>query len=191
MIAGSRFRTMVLVLSCCLSTVAQAEIRKVEVPLSSEMISAYTAPDSSAGGYYVLTFEVPSSATAVEIKSALLEFYADVSSNAVDGWVNDSPVVELYALKNPYSVDLDLSKVHGQSAAVKPVQVGEARRIVLDVTSIVQAWAKDPELNHGMILGSFRGMKEGVFSIRNDRLGAGELARLTILYETADEAAAE
>jgi hypothetical protein len=182
---------MVLALLFCLAGVARAELRKVEVPLSSEAVTAHTAPDPSGSIFYVLTVEVPASLTAVEIKSALLDLYADVSSNAVDGWVNDSPVIELYALKNPYSEDLDLSKVHGQSAALKPVQVGEARRVVLDVTSIVQAWAKDPELNHGMILGSFRGMKEGVCSIRNDRLIPGELARITILYDTPNDGVVE
>ena len=191
MIPRWNIRVAVLLFSCCLSTGARAEIRKLELPLSTDAVTAYTAPDSSTGDYYVVTFDVPVGVRDSRIMSAVLEFYVDASATSIDGWVNETPVIELYALKEPISEDLDLNAIHEQSAAVEPVVIGEKRRVVLDVTGVVQSWVQDPALNHGLILGSFRGTKEGVFSLCTDPLGGGEIARVTILYEMASEGTGE
>ena len=183
-------RGLAVLLQCCVVNTTNAEIRTLEIGLASDAVTRYTSPDSTLSGCYVVALDVPDTVKAGKLVSAMLEFYGDVSAKPIDGWVNETPVIELYALNGPISEGVDLSVVKEPSAAVKAVRIGERRRIVLDVTSILRAWLEDPARNHGMILGSLRGGREGVFELQTDDFGPGQVARVTILYrlDTAQEA---
>lgn len=182
-------RGLAVLLLCCVVNTANAEIQKLEISLASDAVTRYTSPDSTLSDCYVVALDVPDAVKAGKLVSAMLEFYGDVSAKPINGWVNETPVIELYGLNRSISEGVDLSVAEEPSAAVKAVRIGEKHRIVLDVTSILRAWLEDPARNHGMILGSLRGGREGVFELRIDELGPGQVARITILYrlDTAQE----
>ncbi len=61
-----------------------------------------------------------------------------------------------------------------------PRRTKQNRRIRLDVTEIVRYLIDDPDRNHGLVVGSFRGQREGLFEIKTDVLPNDAVARLVI-----------
>lgn len=158
--------------------------RKIVVSLSADDVTAHVPQDTTAGTSYVLQIAIPQGVSAPAIQAAYLEFYVDASSVAIDGWQNETPVVEIYMLENEVAGEPNPEQFRKPSGMVRNVPVGDNRRVRINVTEALRYLAENPSRNHGFVLGSFRGVAEGRFTIRNDRLDGGALARLTIV--TAD-----
>lgn len=151
----------------------------VDVPATG--LSTFSPDSAGLGSYYVLQFVPPSGVTAQTLRHAFLEFFLDAAAREVDGYTDKSPVLEVYALKSTFTGQLDPSQFMAQTLpAVRNVAVGNERRVVVDITEIVRVYLKDPNKNHGLIVGSLTGMRPGVFSIRTDKIGGSAVARIVL-----------
>jgi len=160
--------------------VGQACADRTTIWLSTTDVSTHKPQDSTLGDYYIVKFQLPASLRSADLKAAFLEFHANVSAKSFDGWVNETPVVEAYALTARHTAQLDPTKFRKPSPAVRNVRTGENRRIRLNVTEIVLYLLDNPAGNHGLAVGSFRGQREGMFEIKTNVLPNNAVARLVI-----------
>ena len=136
-----------------------------------------------ASPYTILAISIPPEVTAAKLTRAILEFRADVFVQPIDGWVNDTPVVEVYALSSDLTGSYDASKLVQPSAMKRPVSTGENRTVRIDITEAVRYWLANPSKNHGLVLGSFRGAREGSFVVKADATREGALAAVSFILE--------
>ena len=151
----------------------------VDVPASG--LSTFSPDSAGLGSYYVLQFDPPAGVTSRTLRHAFLEFFLDASAREVDSYTDNSPVLEVYALKSTFTGQLDPSQFMAQALpAVRNVAVGDERRVVVDITEIVRVYLEDSAENHGLIVGSLTGIRPGVFSIRTDKIGGSAVARVVL-----------
>jgi hypothetical protein len=104
----------------------------------------------------------------------------DVSSRASEGLQNETPLFEVYALKSAFSGEVDPDQFQEQDLpTTRPVVVGSGRRVVIDITEAVGCYVADPAGNHGLIVGSLTGARDGLFTIRSGDFGPSTLGRIT------------
>ena len=159
---------------------------------SSDVI-AHTEADTSVGQYYTVSYQLPSDLHIEDLENAILEIYLTVrakprteASNGPEGnvpehtiqYINEAPVVEVFALREAYTGSVDLERLDTATKASRPVALGASRRVLIDVTSIVRAQLDGSAANFGFILGSVTGEREGDFSVVSDRFPHGAVARL-------------
>jgi hypothetical protein len=133
------------------------------------------------GDVYLLRFDLP--AEMASVRRAYLELYVDAASRAIDGSANDTPVIEVYALKSPFSGTVDPSQFKPQTIPTARNAVARTnKRFVTDITEIVRAFATDATTNHGLLVGSVTGDREGVYAIRTDGFEGKGVARITVLH---------
>jgi hypothetical protein len=155
-----------------------SEATRTSVILSSDDITAHMPENPNLGTYYVVSVSVPPEAARVQW--AFLEFYVDVSSRASDELQNETPLFEVYALKGAFSGDIDLNQFQPQDLpTMRPVAVGSGRRVVMDITEIVKVYIANPASNHGLIVGSLTGSRDGLFTLRSGEFGLSSLGRIT------------
>jgi hypothetical protein len=116
---------------------------------------------------------------------AYLEFYLDVDAREVGDVVNPAPWLDVYALAG--TIGESLGEEDFAAAATPPgnVLLGENRRVLRDVTDIVRGYLANPQSNHGLVLGSLRGLREGLFTVQTGVLAEGIVAQLIIHYRDA------
>ncbi|MFQ5479487.1 MAG: hypothetical protein ACE5EO_12610 [Candidatus Krumholzibacteriia bacterium] len=154
---------------------------KYVMHLTTGDLSKQKAAGESLGDFYILQFEMPS--TVRSIRRAYLELFVDASSRTIGGYTNDTPVIEVYALKGPFSGTLDPNQFEAQAVPVLGnVVAGGNKRVVLDITEIAASFLENPAKNHGLVIGSLTEDREGIFSIRNDAFNGQGVARITFLY---------
>jgi hypothetical protein len=162
-----------VVIAFWLVSASDTDARRIVVNVGASDLSTY-APGGSLGSYYVLEIQPPQELTAANVELAILEFYVDAASMEKDGYQEDTPVIELYALKNEFTGSVDPNQfVLDPRPVTHNVAVGINRRMMIDVTEIVRSYLKDPTTNHGLIIGSLTGEREGLFSIKSDVLDQG------------------
>ena len=71
---------------------------KLSINLTDNEISQFSPADTSYGHYYLFDFEIPQIVTAKNVYRVYLEVCLDISSNATLDYVNEAPVIEVYAL---------------------------------------------------------------------------------------------
>jgi hypothetical protein len=144
--------------------------------------TAHTEADTSIGRYYTLAYPLPEALSSESVELAMLELYIDVRAKVRDGYVNEAPVLEVYALTEAWAGAVDPAIMDWQTGAVRPVALGEDRRVLLDVTDIVRAHLAGRVGNHGLILGSITGRRDGDFRLVSGALpgdGVGQLRLYT------------
>jgi hypothetical protein len=152
--------------------------KRISLNLSSADLTAQTPDDPGLGTYYVLNFRVPPGAARVQW--AFLEFYVDVASRAREGMENQTPLFEVYPLKSAFSGEVDPAEFQAQDLpTTRHVVAGSGRRVVIDITEIVNSYAANPASNHGLIVGSLTGTRDGLFTIRSGDFGPSSLGRIT------------
>jgi len=174
-----------------LSALEEARAAKRSISLTVTDVGTQTPVDTSLAAFYTIDFELPSDIEPSVLRIAVLEFYADVESFVRGDWVflsedsvetvgylNDSPVLELYPLKSAFSGQLDSSQLDRRYGVTQPLVVGENRRVVLDVTSVARAYLKSPSQNYGFVIGSLTEMREGKFTLQAGSFSDGSLAKL-------------
>ena len=148
--------------------------------VSETNLTTYEAADSNHGDFYILSFSVP--AEAKPVGRVYLEFYVDVEARAVNGYTNDTPVIEVYALKSAFAGTLDPTKFEtGVLRMVKNVPIGENRRVVLDITEIAKSYAANSLANYGIVIGSLTGSRDGLFTVRSDAFDGDTVCKITFL----------
>ena len=85
----------------------------------------------------------------------------------------------MYALNKAFSGTINTNDFEPQTLpTIRNVVLGKNRRILVDITDIIKSYIDSPSKNHGLILGSLTGDRDGKFTIRNDVLGSGAPARI-------------
>lgn len=150
------------------------------VLINSGDITLRTDPDTTVGAYYTVSYSAPEGLTTDNLERVILEVYLDVSAKAREEYVNEAPVLEVYALKEPFVSRLEPESLDRATRSVRPVARGAGRRVVIDITSIVRAHLQGTLINNGIVIGSLTGMREGQFTILSDRLPDGAVGRIFI-----------
>ncbi len=155
-----------------------ATSKNVTVRVDSQSLTAGT---SERGAYYVVSLAIPDEVLGKRLDSVLLEFYVDVAPDATIG-VEYAPSIEVFPLTAPLQVGRQptFSTAHPTS---RPVALGEGRHVMIDITDIVKGWIASPSTNHGLVIGSFGGPKNGGLAVRNDLLGNGKAVQATFFYQ--------
>jgi hypothetical protein len=165
------------------------------VLIRSDEVAAHTDTDTTVGQYYTVSYDLPVSLRAQDLEIALLEIYMDVRakprleySNAPEGdqpekaieYVNEAPVIEVYALTQPYAGSVDLERFDAATRAVRPVALGTGRRVLIEITDILRGQLDGRIPNHGIVLGSLTGTRDGDFALVQDKLPKSAIGRLRI-----------
>jgi hypothetical protein len=114
------------------------------------------------------------------VEKALLEVYVNVDARSREGYLNDTPVLEVFALTEPFGSELDTERLERSTGVARPVALGSDRRVLLDVTRIVRACLGGTRTNYGIVVGSLTGMREGDFEMATGRLPGGVVAQLHV-----------
>lgn len=157
----------------------EAASSSVTVAVTTSALSTYSAETQPS---YVLSVSIPEELTGKRLDTALLEFYVDAAL-VESAEIEHSPSIDVRALTAAYSGSGDPQFSVESGGASRPVEVGEQRKVVVDITGIVKAWIESPQSNHGLVIGSLRGSKAGDFSVRTDVLGGGKVATVTFFYQ--------
>jgi hypothetical protein len=160
---------------------ANDDSRRV-VTIRSTDVTARTDPDTSLGQYYTISYAVPAGLSAVRLDQALLELYVDVRAKVRDEYVNEAPVLEIYAMIRPFAGSVEPERLDSQTRVVRPVSLGLRKRVVLDITKIVRAQVAGELSNNGVVLGTVTGSRDGDFRLVEGLLGEGVVGRIR-LYE--------
>jgi hypothetical protein len=176
-------KIMILGTVIVLSVLAvSSDAKKIEVMLQTSNLTTYAAGVEQLGDFYVLEVDVPTWLEGKEIYSASLEFYVDAAVMDTAAMQNDSPRIQVFALKSDLGETLDLSKIDRTGPAVINIPRGNDERVWVDVTDIIRAYVKNPSSNHGLVIGSLTGARDGIFTIKSGHHGPGSIAKLKIHY---------
>lgn len=165
----------------------------------ADMTTYTPAENDSLGSYYLVQFQLPAAAQGRELDAAILEFYVDADAFArheelyanngpegPDAFVNATPTIEVFAPTGTFTGTLGGNALAADSRATAPIALGEDRRAVVDVTDIIQPILDENATNHGLVIGSITGMRDGKFSLLAGNLGNGIVARLGLYLLPAE-----
>lgn len=173
-------KTSALIAVAILMLGSSVQADRFSVYVGANDVATYDAAEPGLGDYYVLHFQVPNRIRSNRLDHAYLELRFDVASREIDGYLEETPLLEVYALKSDFGGVIAPTQFEAQSVpTVRNVLVGEDRRVVIDITEIVRSYVEDPARNHGLIIGSLTGVRAGIFSIRAGGFPEGAVARIT------------
>lgn len=155
---------------------------KAIIALTQDAIEAHTDADS-LGQYYTLQFDLPQSLDSNTLEHVLLEFYADVDVKSRNGVFDETPVLEVFALREPFDAGIQSESLDFETKVSRPIAVGERRHVVFDITSIVRAHLGGTLENNGLVVGSISGLRDGNVTIRAGQLAGSAVAQVRI-YST-------
>jgi hypothetical protein len=148
------------------------------IDLTANDLVAYAASTDEADRYYTVRVPVPEAIRGKELYGAYVVLYVDVESTGGDGFVNETPVLEAFALKSAFAGEVDENQLGAPAFGPRNVVRGVDRRVVLDVTDIVRSYLDDPASNHGLIIGSLTDIRDGRFTVKTGVLGRDAMARV-------------
>jgi hypothetical protein len=136
------------------------------------------------GGYYLVDFAVPKDVIDKRLDTVLLEMAVDVSATSLEDSVA-SPVVGVFPLRQSVATSGPGATpvFDTDAAAVRPVVIGENRKLTMDITDIVKGWIAAPATNHGLVIGTLTGPDVGTVSMKSATLGPGTAVRVTFFYQ--------
>jgi len=174
--------TFVMVAILCLGYASDASAERTTMYITASALTTYPAQSTEEGDCFVLQIGLPANLSGKVIEHAYLELYLDVASIERGGYVENTPVVQAYALNAPFQGTVDINQFN---VAISPlprnVLVGSGQRLVLDVTGMIRAIRADSLNHHGLLIGSLTGRRDGLFSVRSDRFPTSAVAKLIIL----------
>lgn len=161
------------------------------VTISSANLTTFETREDDRGDYYLLRFQVPEAMSGKDMDAVILELYvdagafgrrADLYENAGPGqptaFVNNAPVLEVFLPRASYQGGVDGDALDLSARVSEPIVLGEGKRVMIDVTKLVRGIVAGTQSNHGLVLGSITGMREGDFSILSGVVGSGAVAKL-------------
>jgi hypothetical protein len=161
------------------TTIIAREPVKDSVLIRASDVSTHAESDTTLARYYTISYSLPAGLNAASIDRAVLEIVVDVSAKRRGEYINEAPVLGVYALTQPFTGVVDGEILDHTTRAVRPVAAGQARRVKLDVTRIVRSHAGGAS-NYGLVVGSVTGMREGEFAICSNAFPEGAVARLSL-----------
>ncbi|NIO28946.1 MAG: hypothetical protein GTO29_10405 [Candidatus Latescibacteria bacterium] len=157
-----------------------ANSRRTSIYIDEADLATYDPIDTTLGDYYVLDFQAPQNITANELEFAFLELIVDASAIEKNGYLNGTPLLEVYALKSEFAGELDPDQFELQAMPmVRNVVLGEDRRVVIDITEVVRSYIVNPAKNHGLIFGSLTGSRDGIFDIQRNKFEQAGVAKIS------------
>jgi hypothetical protein len=177
---ATRCVKIIMLTALFLALAGGVEAAKYQVNLGSDRVQKITPEEEGLGPYYVVTFEVPREAQGREIFRATLEVEMDVSARELtEGYTNESPVVEVFVITETFGEAFDPEEAERLEEVERNMAVGTGRRVRLDITRFVQDLVNNKRVNHGLVIGSLTGPRDGVFEVKEKD---GVRARLTVSY---------
>lgn len=175
-------RFMVLALAWVVLTGADAvsPAEKTSVMIRANDVAARSEQDPTIGQYYTIQYALPEKLTGQQVERAILELYVDVRAKAREDYVNQAPTLEVYAPTEALTGGVEIESLDGETRAGRPVALGEGRLVRIDVTKIIRAHLSGALENDGLVIGSLSGMREGDFTVIENRFPDGAAARLNI-----------
>jgi hypothetical protein len=164
--------------SLCVVAVAPVQAERTVVAIGSQQLTVHE--DGELGDYYTLSLAVPGVLDGQELLGAYLEFYVDVDAMEIGDMVDEAPWLDVFALTQTHGATVDPEEFGTPAAAPGAVIRGESRRVLRDITEIVRGWMAAPQSNHGLIVGSLTGVRDGLFTVKAGVLGEGVVARLIV-----------
>jgi hypothetical protein len=162
--------------------VATASIASAErhiVTLGTSNVTTITPRDKSHGDFYLVRLEIPRILEGKEFLGAFLEITADVNAKTIDGYTNETPMLEIFALTEDYANELDPSKFRMHSPMHRNIRLGNNRNIKIDIKEIIKEFMRDPDSNHGLVIGSLTNARDGLFDVISSN---GQLGAITYYY---------
>ncbi|MBI4721092.1 MAG: hypothetical protein HY770_07740 [Chitinivibrionia bacterium] len=180
-----RIHVVSIVVAFCLTCacLSSADAAKLSIPLAAASISTHASSIEALGDYYTISINIPEQIKGKELYGAYLELYVDVNALEYQGQVNNAPSLDVYALKAAFSGSEDANQFGQSSFGPRNVVLGENKRVLIDITNIIRAYLQNPGLNHGLILGSLTGMRDGLFTIRKDVVSKGAFGQINYFYD--------
>jgi hypothetical protein len=166
-----------------LSSAQPAVGQEQTIVLTVNDVTSHASEDVAYGAYYTLAFDLPTVPEGARLEHAVLEFYVDVAAKTRDQYVNDTPILEVYAFTSTFDGDLNPAEWDTNSTVTQPLLWGEEKHVVMDVTAIIRSFLDNPNRNHGLVIGSLTGMREGDFSVRTGRIPGGGVMRIHVYFE--------
>ena len=166
-----------------LASAQRAVAQEETIVLTANDVTSHASEDAAYGAYYTLNVGLPTIPEGARLDHAVLEFYVDVASKTRDEYVNDTPILEVYALTSAFDGDLNPAEWDTNSTVTRPLLWGEEKHVVMDVTAIIRSFLDNPNRNHGLVIGSLTGMREGDFSVRTGRIPGGGVMRIHVYFE--------
>ena len=170
-----------------------ASAKKIVVPVRAAAVSEVVPADESLPSFHVIQISLPASVDSVIINSAVLEIVLDVDvrvrgdwrildADSVEhvGYENPTPLLEIYPVPAVPISDVDPGSLDRSKRVVVPVSNGSERQVAANVTDLVKLIVRQPERTGVLLLGSFRGMREGEFDIDMGSFTDGAVGRLNI-----------
>jgi hypothetical protein len=160
--------------------VSSAAAQKIVTNLGANDLTTVTPEDPSLGDFYVLDVDVPQGLTVSNLHLAVLELRLDVAST---DQAESTPVLEVYALNSAFTGTLNPEQFAPLTTPLHHnVAVGANRKMMLDITEIVKSYLETPSQNHGLVIGSLTGDRNGLFSIKSNALAPRIVARVVFLH---------
>lgn len=161
------------------------------VTIPSANMTTYQTQEEDRGDYFMLEFRVPSAVSGKDMDAIILELYVDASAysrradlyeNAAPGkpeaFVNDAPTLQVFVPKSSYQGGVDAGALDLDLRVSEPILVGEGKRMLIDVTRLLQGVVAGTETNYGLVLGSITGMRDGNFTILSGSVASGAVAKI-------------
>ena len=174
-----KYRTVLTAAILALSIVGVAHAESHTESLDASDFRTITPEGDSLGSYYLVRIDVPRVLEGKEFLGTILEITVDVDARAIDGIKNQTPMLEVYALTDDLSNELDPSKFRPHSTMRRNVVVGTNRTIKIDIQEAIAKFMSDPESNHGLVLGSLTNTREGLLDVKSVD---GRMAKITYYY---------
>ena len=153
---------------------------KITVVIRGIDVEAHAGRDSTMGQYCVVQYTLPQGLVARQVERAILELYINVGAKARGEYINEAPMIEVFALTESPNGGVDVEQLDNATRAGRPVALGESRLVRIDITKIVRAHVAEALPNHGLAIGSLSGMREGDVSLVADMFGDGAIGRVNI-----------
>jgi len=169
----------VLALTFGFALTGSAAAERITVALSGNDVTAVSPANEALGDYYLVTVQIPSALSGKRLVGAYLDVTVDVSARAVDSLTIHTPTLEVHVLSEAATGEIDDTNVFPRSSMRRPVAVGDNRSVRIDVTEAIERFIRSPSDNHGLVIGSLRGRRDGVFELKS---AGGVLAEITYLY---------
>jgi hypothetical protein len=179
---------MVLVILLALGSVLDGALSSLSAKewvgtVAAVQVTTHDPTDATLGDYYTFSSPLPAELAGREIRDAVLECYVDVNAREVNGYLNDSPMLQLFILELPLVGEPEPAMFRMPSPAIRNVPLGLQQKVVLNVRDLVTYIANagggsPPEL----IMGSLTGTRDGKFILRTDVLPEGDAIKVIIWY---------
>lgn len=180
-----RIFVLSIVAASCLTCTypSSAFAAKLSVPLTTANVSTHGSSFETLGDYSTISIDIPEQIQGKDIYGAYLELYLDVGALEYEGQVNNAPSLEVYALKAAFEGSEDASQFGQSSFGPRNVVLGEKKRVLIDITNIIKTYLQNPESNHGLIIGSLTGARDGLFTIKQDVISKDALGQINYYYD--------